>query len=127
MLVGRWKAHRDGSGWQETVTISNVRELAGLLRPHKGQNEGEIAGIVAMGDLARGVIAEQAFTIDQLHGFFVWTMRAARRWVAPERQKGKSGPTKPSSMSNQEFHFPRADRGDQSADANPRHADFSSK
>jgi signal-transduction protein with cAMP-binding, CBS, and nucleotidyltransferase domain len=31
--------------------------------------KGEIGGIVAMGDLARSVIAEQAFTIDQLQRY----------------------------------------------------------
>jgi CBS domain-containing protein len=32
-------------------------------------DDDELVGIVAMGDLARAVIAEQAFTIDQLHGY----------------------------------------------------------
>lgn len=31
--------------------------------------KGELAGIVSMGDLARSVIAEQAFTIDQLQHY----------------------------------------------------------
>lgn len=44
------------------MTRNRIRHLPVL-------EEGELGGIVSMGDLARSVIAEQAFTIDQLQRY----------------------------------------------------------
>jgi signal-transduction protein with cAMP-binding, CBS, and nucleotidyltransferase domain len=54
-----------------TTTVS---EAMAVMTPNRIRHlpvmdEDRLAGIVAMGDLARAVIAERAFTIDQLHGY----------------------------------------------------------
>jgi len=49
----------------------------------------ELAGIVAMGDLARSVIAEQAVTIDQLHGYVGHEYSVSRPlYPLPRRRRG---------------------------------------
>ena len=54
-----------------TTTVS---EAMAVMTPNRIRHlpvmdEDRLAGIVAMSDLARAVIAERAFTIDQLHGY----------------------------------------------------------
>jgi signal-transduction protein with cAMP-binding, CBS, and nucleotidyltransferase domain len=54
-----------------TTTVSEAMAVMtrNRIRHLPVMEEGQLAGIVAMGDLARAIIDEQAFTIDQLHGY----------------------------------------------------------
>jgi len=54
-----------------TTTVSEAMEVMtrNRIRHLPVMDEDKLGGIVAMGDLARAVIAEQALTIDQLHGY----------------------------------------------------------
>jgi CBS domain-containing protein len=54
-----------------TTTVSEAMALMAKnrIRHLPVMDEDRLAGIVAMGDLARSVIAEQAHAIDQLHGY----------------------------------------------------------
>jgi len=54
-----------------TTTVSEAMAVMtrNRIRHLPVMDEDKLVGIVAMGDLARAVIAEQAFMIDQLHGY----------------------------------------------------------
>jgi CBS domain-containing protein len=54
-----------------TTTVSEAMAVMAhnRIRHLPVMDNDELAGIVTMGDLARSVIAEQAFTIDQLHSY----------------------------------------------------------
>jgi CBS domain-containing protein len=54
-----------------TTTVSEAMAMMthNRIRHLPVMDDNELGGIVSMGDLARAVIAEQAFTIDQLHGY----------------------------------------------------------
>jgi CBS domain-containing protein len=54
-----------------TTTVSEAMAVMAhnRIRHLPVMHNDELAGIVTMGDLARSVIAEQAFTIDQLHSY----------------------------------------------------------